>query len=222
MEDDNLNTGEEFEAAAQVTEESMESQADQEQYEDQTVPLSALKSEREQRQKLQEELQLIKDNLALMQSQRPQETPKKDEFDGLTDDDVLTVKDFKNLLNKEKQTFQMSIEEMRMAQKYPDYQEVITKYLPEVLKTNPSLKGSLQKTQDYELAYHLAKTSDAYKSETKKTKKNQDAQRIVENSSRAGSLSSVGGTSPISQAKRYKEMSDSDFMKMANKNLGYF
>jgi hypothetical protein len=117
--------------------------------------------------------------------------------------------------------YETKINELQMAQKYPDYEQVITKYLPEVLKQNPSLRNSLEKTQDYELAYHLAKNNDGYRSSRKSEKKNADAERIVQNSAKAGSLSSLGQSSPINAARRYKEMSDADFQREVNKNLGY-
>ena len=107
-----------------------------------------------------------------------------------------------------------------MSQKYPDYQEVIRQYLPQVLKTNPLLRRSLEQNEDYELAYHLAKNSDEFKSQNKKQKKSLDAQRIMENSAQAGSLSSLGATSPISQARRYKDMKDDEFSELVNRNLG--
>lgn len=187
----------------------------------QTVPLSALQSERESRQRMEEELKMIKDHLSLMQSsQRQSAHPPKDDFDGMDDGDVLTLGDFKKLLGNRERQYQMSLEEIRMSQKYPDYQEVLQKYLPEVLKANPALRRSLEANPDYEVAYQLAKMSPSYSAATKKEKKNMDAQRIVENSQQAGSLSSMGASTPVSQAKRYKDMSDAEFRKLVNNNLG--
>lgn len=188
----------------------------------QEVPLAALQQERAQRQQLQEELRMIKDHLSLLQANqiRQQEKPK-DDFDGLSDSDVMTVGEFKKVAAKFNQQFQMNVEELRMTQKYPDYQEVVTKYLPEVLKTNPGLHRTLQQSQDYELAYYLAKNSDHYKGQSKTVQRNADAERIVKNATQTGSLSAVGGTSPMNTAKRYKDMSDTDFMKEAAKNRGY-
>lgn len=192
--------------------------------EERHVPLDALQAERAERQRLQDELKVIKDNMQLMMSQQQQrsEPQQKDEFDSLADDDVLTVGEFKKALQQKERQYNMSLDELRMTQKHPDYQQVVTEYLPEVLKQNPGLRSTLQQTNDYELAYYLAKNSDAYKTANKKAARNQDAERIVENAKRSGSLSSVGGASPISQAKRYKEMSDKEFMQTVNKNLGYF
>lgn len=219
----NVSGEQNLEAAAPVEAHVEHSQQEQRQEDtSQGVPLSALQSEREQRQQLQEELRTIKDHLALMESnqQRQAAPPPKDEFEGIDDSDVLTFGEAKKLLNKIQKTYQGSVEELKMTQKYPDYQEVIQRYLPEVLKTNPALRRSLEQTQDYELAYHLAKNSDSFKEKNKKVKKSLDAQRIVENSAQAGSLSSLGSTSPISQAKRYKDMKDDEFRELVNRNLG--
>jgi hypothetical protein len=221
--DQENNTGvSEMEAAAPVETDGSESN-EAGNAEKRQVPLEALQASRAEKQRLQDELKILKDHLALVQAtqSRPSQQ-KQDDFDGLSEDDVLTVKDLKKALSQKEQQFHMTIEELRMTQKYPDYQIVVTKYLPEILKTNPRLADTLQKTQDYELAYYLATNSETYKADHKRAKKNADAERIVQNANRAGSLSSVGQTSPISQAKQYKSMSDDEFKKVVNKNLGYF
>lgn len=221
-----VDTGEAMEAAAPLDSavyEAEQNAAYEENQSQRQVPLDALESERSKRQKLEDELSMMRDNMNLLMAQQSQKSSQsQDEFQGLGDDDVLTVGEFKKAISQREQQYRMSLDELRMTQKHPDYQEVITKYLPDVLKSNPSLRNSLQQTQDYELAYYLAKNSEGYKSQHKQAKKSADAQRIVENAQRAGSLSSVGKNSPISEAKRWSQMSDADFMKAANKNLGYF
>jgi hypothetical protein len=186
------------------------------------VPLAALQAERAQRQRLEDELKLIKDHVSLLQATQPRhEAPKpKDEFEGLSDTDVLTVGEAKKFMSQFQGQVKTKLDELQMTQKYPDYQDVVSRYLPEVLKTNPALRTSLQSTQDYELAYHLAKTSENYRSATKTAVRNADAERIIANASQAGSLSSQGGSSPINQAKRYRDMSDEDFKREANRNRG--
>jgi len=191
----------------------------QENIEEQHVPLSALQAERIKRQQTEERLRIIEDHMTLSQANQAQPKPK-DEFEGLDDGDVMTIGEYKKLTSGLASQFKTTIEEMKMAQKHPDYQEVITRYLPDILKQNPGLKHTLQTTQDYELAYYLAKNSDNYRKENKRSKQSADAKRIVENSQKAGSLSSTGGTSPISQAKRYKDMSDTEFRELVNRNLG--
>jgi len=188
---------------------------------EQNVPLAALQQERSQRQQLQEELRMIKDHLSLLQANQIRQQAPPEEKEKLSKDDVITYGDLERLLGQKERQFKMSIEEMRMVQKYPDYQEVVTKYLPDVLKQNPSLRGTLEQSQDYELAYYLARNSDTYKSQAHTQKRSADAERMVKNAGQSGSLSAVGGTSPINSAKRYKDMNDDDFRKEMAKNLGY-
>lgn len=217
---DNQESGVETEVAAQV-ENVQEEHKNGGSIESREVPLEALQAERAQRQALQQELRVIKDHIALMQANQNMKAQKDDLLE-LSDDDVLTVGEAKKLLEKVNRPTQMTIEELKMTQRYPDYEQVISKYLPEVLNQNPKLRHTLQQTQDYELAYYLAKNSDACKSSNQKQKQNADAQRIVENSQKAGSLSSMGGTSPVNTARRYKDMSDEDFRALMNRNRGAY
>lgn len=220
MEEPNVSGDQISEAAAPVSTVDLAPQAGERQ-EARQVPLDALQAERAERQKIQGEMQMLKEHLAIMQRQM-QPSQQKDEIDRLADDDVLTVGEAKKFINKLDSQYQMTLKELRMTQKHKDYEHVVTKYLPEVLKQNPGLRSTLEQTQDYELAYYLAKSSDAYKAEHKRSEKNADAERIVQNARMAGSLSSVGQTSPVSQAKQYRNMSDADFRKEVQKNLGYY
>lgn len=216
---DEQQTGEQMTGAADPAAQGAPESAPAERSESQMVPLDALQAERQARQGLQEELQMIKENLALMRQQN--QAPKPQE-DTVSDDEVMTYGDFKKALSKEKQQVDMTLAELRMTQKYNDYEEAITKYLPEVLKQRPELRQALQQTNDYELAYYLATNSESYKQAKQSKKTNADAERIVQNANKAGSLSSVGHTSPISEAKAWKQMSDKEFMEVANRNRGYF
>lgn len=221
MEEENVSGAEQAEVAAPASP-TQEIPAEQAQEEgNSNVPLSALQSERAQRQKLQEELQMMKDHISLMQSQGSNDSTPKPEEPSFNKDDIPTWGEVEDYIAKREKQYQSSYEELRVGQKYPDYKDVILKYLPEVVKANPSLKNTLEKTQDYELAYYLAKNSDQYKSDHQKQKQSVEAQRILENSQKAGSLSSMGSTSPISQAKQYKQMSDKEFKELVNKNMGF-
>lgn len=216
--DEDLNTpGEqEYQAAADINEvsEAAEQQA-------RTVPLDALEAERAKRQRLEEENYLMRENLQLLKASKEKEASKQDQqedLESLEDDDILTVKQFKKLSEKMSKQFKTSLDELQMAQKYPDYQETITKYLPEIIKSNPSLKNTLQKTQDYELAYYLAKNSDGYRNAQNTQKRNADAERILKNANSSPGLSGVGASTPVSQAKRYKDMSDQEFLMLMERN----
>jgi len=196
----------------------------------QVVPLSALQSERakrheaeERNKRYEEENKMMREHYALYSQQQKQQQQARvqDDFAGLDDNELVTVGEYKKHTARMADQFKMTLAEMQMAQKHPDYQQVITKYLPDVLKQNPRLRQTLESTQDYELAYHLATNSEAYRSDKDMgANKSADAKRIVENAERAGSLSSMGTTAPVADAKRYKDMSDSEFRKLVNKNLG--
>ena len=49
--------------------------------------------------------------------------------------------------------------------------------------------------------------------------KSENAQRIVDNSKKPGTLSQAGGQAALSKADYFASMSDAEFMKMANRNL---
>ncbi len=200
---------------------SVQPQAEAQAEQPEMVPVTALQAVRRESQQLKEQNKLMQDHMALMQANQTQALPKQEEMPGLADDDVLTVGEAKKFLGKIEQNYQTSVEELRVQQKYPDYNEVVTKYLPDVVGKNPSLKSTLQNDPNrHELAYFLAKNSEPYREATHEVKKSAEARRIVDNGNRAGNLSAVGGTAPQSQVSNIKNMSDADFLKMAAKNRG--
>lgn len=209
-------SGENKEAAVPMPEKTSDLQTEQS---ERQVPLSALESERKQRQQAQDELRLIKDNISLMQNNQQAPPPVREPM--LNDDDVVTYGEFKKVANEFQNEIKMTLNELQMSKKYNDYDEVVRKYLPQVINDDPDIARTLRATKDHNLAYRLAKTSDGYRQDHKKKEMNSDAERIISNSDQSGNLSSVGGTSPISMAKRYKDMSDADFGKEMAKNLGY-
>lgn len=214
---DQEETGAMTEAAAQV-----ESAAQHSQAESQYVPVEALQAERRERQKLQEEMQAFKEHMNMLQYQtqslaKQREEPKEPEY---RPDDVLTYADFQKLASGFAQTQTQTLREIKFAQDNPDYAEVIKNHLPEVLKKTPSLRSKLEQTQDFELAYYLAKQSDSYREKAGK-EVNPRAQKMLESGSQVGNLSQVGTVAPTSQHKSYKTMSDEEFMKQVQRNMGY-
>lgn len=218
MSEETITTGEELQQDAAVNNEEV---VTQESDQVKQVPLSALESERAKRQSYEEEIRLLKENYELMKAKQDSQSKvpsQKDEYDSLEDDDIMTVKDFKKISSSMKSQFQSTVEELKMAQKHPDYKEVISKFLPEVIKENPKLRDTLSKTQDYELAYYLAKNSDAYRSANTSLPINEKAERILKNSQASSGLSSVGASTPVNKAKSYKDMSDQEFRQLMERN----
>ena len=218
MEEDNLSTGvNTVEAAVSPPTEEVISDTVQEE----NVPLSALQSERKQRQEAQQNLKIMQDHLELLKANQPTKS-KEDEFGNLQDDDVLTVGEAKKHLSKLRNDYQMSVEELKMQQTFPDYEETVRKFLPEILREDPDLRVEIENAKNpYRLAYTLAKRSNKFIEEKAQNTKSKTAERILENSQRPGSLSAVGSNSPKSQMGNWKNMSDKDFMAQVNKNLGY-
>lgn len=201
-------TGEVIEAAAPEVEtaETHSHEAQSPSHEQEGL-LAALKAERSSRQQLQERLEVLEQQSQLKQPESP----------SYDDDDVVTYSELK----KVEQQYKTSLEEMRVAQKYPDYQEVVSKYLPEILNEKPRFKQTLAETQDFEMAYFLAKNSDRYRKDHQKQEMSADAQRIMENTQKSGSLSSIGAPSPVQKVKQYKNMSDEEFRKEMAKHMAF-
>jgi len=217
FQDTGVNEG----AAVPVEAEANQVQAEEPQPE--MVPVTALQAERRERQQLQENMKMLQDHMALMQANQQRPQSQQDDSLDLSDDDVLTVGEAKKFLSKYQQQTDSRLSEIQVMHKHNDYQEVVGKHLPEVIKQNPSLRQTLESDPNrYELAYFLAKNSDSYRESHRKIKKNQDAERIVQNSQQPGSLSAVGHTAPKSSSGNWRNMSDEDFMKQVHKNMGHF
>ena len=213
-----INQGVLTEAAAQAVEPHTDPHG-QSQPQEQHVPLAALQAERRERQQLQENLKLMQDHLSLLQSNQQRPQPQDD---GLKDDDVLTVGEAKRYLNQQSRKTETELAELKMQQSYPDYAEVVRNFLPQAIKEDPELRDEIQNAQNpFKLAYKLAKRSDAYQKVQREKMSSPEAVRAIANSQRPGNLSSVGSVSPASQVNSYKSMSDADFMKQVQKNLGY-
>lgn len=215
-----ISTGEIAEAAVQSENDVTTSVG---QVEDaQQVPLSALQAERQQRQQLQENLKVMQDHMALLQANN--EAPKKESetFDGLTDNDVLTVGEAKKFMKSFSKDQTLALEELKMSQQHSDYNEVVRNFLPEVLKNDPDLKDMIVNAPNpYKAAYYVAKRSDGYLKKKRHSSRSPEAREAVENLQRPGNLSSVGTGVSGSASKSYKSMSDGDFRKLINKNLGH-
>lgn len=214
----NTPTGEEYSEAAvpSANEEGISQPAVEE-----SVPLAALQAERKQRQELQSNMKMMQDHMELLKANQPSKVPE-DDFGELQDDDILTVGEAKKQLGAIKRDYQMSVEEIKMQQSFSDYNDVVKNYLPDILKEDPDLRIEIEHAKNpYKLAYNLAKRSARYQKEKTQNTKNATADRILENANKPGSLSAVGSTAPKSTNGNWKSMSDADFMKQVNRNMGY-
>jgi len=214
---ESIQTGVIADAAVQPDQTSQSMHSEQEQL----VPVTALQAERRERQQLQENLKILQDHLALIQANN--QKPKQDDMSSLSDNEVLTVGEAKKFIQGFQREQQMAVEELKISQQHPDYNEVVRKYLPTVLKDDPELKDMIMNAPNpYKAAYHLAKRSDAYLQDQRGANRSPEAQKVAQNMQRPGNLSAIGSTSTASNmGNNYKTMSDEDFVKMSKRNLGY-
>jgi hypothetical protein len=214
------NTGEISEAAAHPAPDFVE-QAPQDHSHEEKGLVSALQAERQQRQHLQEQIQMLNEQVSYLHNQNA--TPKqKNPLDEVADDDLLTVGMGKNYTSSLMKQFKDEVEELKISMRHPDYPQTVKKFLPKLLEKNPNLRNVITKADNpYETAYYLATHSEDYIRE-KAVARTPEAQKILDQQNRTGNLSSTGTTAPKGQVSAYKNLSDKEFKTLVNKNLGYF
>jgi hypothetical protein len=191
------------------------------------------KALREEIDRVKAEKEEIRANMELMranvaQLQQPKEPTKEQKmFEGMNKDDIPNVGDIEAAWNRREAEYQSRIEELQIAQKYPDYAEVMEKFTAPLLKQKPHLAEGIIGAKNRALhAYELGKMHQMSQKqeipvpEVKPPEPSKTAQKIVENARKPGSLSSAGGQGALSKADYFASMSDKEFMEMAAKNLG--
>jgi len=210
------DTGEQQSGAADQSVASSSEPQGQQKTTEQMVPLSALQSERHERQQLQQSLKLVQDHVLLLQAnggQQGQPEPRED--------DVVTYGELKKLAAQRDKITQAEVLELKMQQAYPDYGEVVRTFLPQALSEDPELRSDIENSKNpYKLAYKLAKKSDAYQQVQREKATSPEAVKAIANSKKTGNLSSVGSVSQASTQSVWSNMSDAEFLKHAERNAG--
>lgn len=192
-----------------------------------------IKVEKEaEKREYQVQLEMLRANLAQQQYQKqPEPVQSKRMFDGMKEDDVPNVAEIRAEMNREwaqkEQVYQAKLEELQVQQQHPDYAEVIEKYALPLVKQKPHLAEGLQGASNKALfAYELGKMAQQMQGQqviqqkaAEVVQRSENAQRMVENSRKPGTLSQAGGQAALSKADYFASMSDQEFMKMATKNL---
>lgn len=145
-------------------------------------------------------------------------------FEGMDDSDVPNVRELRSEWNAREASYKMRLEELQTQTQYPDYNEVLNKYLAPLIKQKPHLSQGIESSSNPSLmAYELGKMYQASQHmpspEPQIQQRSETAQRIVDNSRKIGTLSQAGGQTALSQADYFATMSDAEFMRMASKNL---
>lgn len=177
-----------------------------------------LKEEREkEKQEHRQQLEMLRANA--QQAYKPE--PPKEMFHGMNSDDIPNVADIRREWSQKEAQYQARIEELSVAQQYPDYQEVMQKYVQPLINEKPHLiRGALSSENKAMALYELGKLAEGSMKQSQISTVNQNAQKIVENSKKIGTLSQAGGQSVLGKADYYASMSDSEFAKFAAKNMG--
>jgi hypothetical protein len=191
---------------------------------------------REEVEKIKAERDEFKQNIELLKANRQQEQyqqqqPKRKLFDGMDDGDIPNVAEIRRAWDEREAEYKGQLEELTVAQQYSDYADVLQNHTAPLLRQNPELVEGIQGARNKALfAYKLGKlyqgqqqvtqsTPSPVQSVPQPTSPSAIAQRIVENSRKPGTLSSVGGQGSLSKTEFMATMSDKDFMEMAQKHL---
>jgi hypothetical protein len=179
-----------------------------------------IKAEREvEKREHQLQLDLLRANL---NPQPPPQQPSQERkfLDGMKEDDIPNVGELRREWDQKESMYQARLEELQFAQSHPDYAEVLDKFLAPLVKQKPHLARGIQASDHPSLmAYELGKMAQQMQERRETTVVSENAQRMVDNAKKPGTLSQAGGQSALSQADYYASMSDREFMKFAGKNL---
>lgn len=187
-----------------------------------------LRADREaERRDYQLQLDMLRANVN--RTQQPDDPRSKQMFDGMEDSDIPTVGEFRKAWNEKESVYNERIEELQVANKYSDYADVLTKYGKQLAETDPlfiqGLRGAENKAM---FAYQYAKREQRLHELENLVKTpqpqaapqiNADAQRMVENARKPGTLSQTGGQGAFSKADYIETMSDAEFMKFASRHM---
>jgi len=189
---------------------------------DQTVPVSVVQSMREELNELKGQLQTAQDQVRLYQAnvsqsqetqgqgQQQQDRGEGGLLSGREDDDVLTVEDAKRLISAMDSRLGQVVGELTTFAQKGDYQEVIEKHLPNVIKSNPALIEAIRTSKNPSiLAYELGKTDPEYQKKLAEKAQGETQTQIDKNLQKPGSASQAGGGGGgLSSADQFAQMDD--------------
>jgi hypothetical protein len=124
--------------------------------------------------------------------------------------------------------YQLTLGELQVKSKYSDYDEVTSKYGVPLIENEPDLaQGFLSASNKAAYLYKIGKMAMNAERGTQiqepvqqAPQASQNAQRIVENAKKPGTLSNtVGGAGNLSKADYYASMSEAEFQAFVSKNM---
>jgi len=168
-----------------------------------------------ERNELRQQLELLRQNQYQQQSQQEESYLP----DGVDEDDYVSAKQLKNILEQREQQYNERLMEMQFAQNHPDYNEVLEKYTRPLLQEKPHLLDGLRAASNKALyAYDLGKMAMERQNMATNSHQTNNAARIVQNANKPATLSGAGGSAPLRAAKDYSKMTREEFLKEVDRN----
>lgn len=158
--------------------------------------------------------------LQMQLMQQEQVKPQADSKMSLKEDDLLTFGEYQKLQQsheREKAELKAKIEDIEMRARHADYNEVIQKYLPDVLQEDPDLAYAIKDNPRMQkLAYKLAQSSPKYHQERLSRQNASAIEKIVENTSRPQPANVRKNITVQDEETRLMNMTDEDIRRMHN------
>ena len=227
----NQNQGQQTQQAAtqgnqQQTAIQAASQQQGQQQPPQAIPYERFQEVNNKVKELEQQVQLAQQQIALYQAnmqqqaqQPPQQLPNF--YDGLEDDDVMTVAEAKKATQAMVQQFSSAINELQFLVQHPDYHQLVgtPQQLGEPLKQailkNPQIMMEIRQSPNPMLtAYNYAKMAQAVMNNQQAQQQiNPAAAAAIQAATRPGSASMVANGGAFNAANRFAAMSDEEFAR---------
>jgi len=159
----------------------------------------------------------------MMDQQQVKQSPKNDDDESFDFSDAVDSDAFDKMtkkMHRQEQKMQQRLDEIEGASKQklleardPSYLDVINKYLPDVIKSNPTAKDIIKnapQSQQYDMMYSFATSNKDYVIEQHVNKAKADS-RIVDEPQRVNSLGAMQGGSSAVGKESALNMSDESF-----------
>jgi hypothetical protein len=183
--------------------------------------IDQIKAERDaERREFQLQMEMMRANVA----QKPEQAKPKKMFEGMEDSEIPNAGEIRKAWNERESEYTSRIEELTVMSQHSDYAEVLEKHAAPLLKEKPHLLKGIMSSDNKAMAlYELGKLAQKVQQpmpQMTEAPKSTNAQRIVENARKPGTLAQAGGRSGVlSQADHLANMSDQEFLKFASKHL---
>jgi len=192
----------------------------------QAIPYERFQEVNNKVKELEQQVQLARQQIALYQAnmqqqaqQPPQQLPNF--YDGLEDDDVMTVAEAKKATQAMVQQFSSAINELQFLVQHPDYHQLVgtPQQLGEPLKQailkNPQIMMEIRQSPNPMLtAYNYAKMAQAVMNNQQAQQQiNPAAAAAIQAATRPGSASMVANGGAFNAANRFASMSDEEFAR---------